>query len=102
MAIAMGITRCVVPAPATRSTSMICSVAYATEESASEEKIGKARIFGRRVCSIRQLGWLRPRSTRLITDPAEELGGLGVGSGSPCLDRVSIAAIVVPPKRGAG
>src|SRR5207302_10196385 len=46
---------------AASATSMICSVAYATDDSASEAKIGSARTFGRSVCSMRHDGWLRPR-----------------------------------------
>ncbi len=45
-----------VPALATRSTRRISSVAYATEERASDEKTGSARIFGSSVCSRRSLG----------------------------------------------
>jgi hypothetical protein len=60
----MGKTRCREAALAARSTTMICSVAYATEESGSEEKIGSARIFGSSVCGRCELGWRLPTSTR--------------------------------------
>ncbi len=46
-------------------TVRVCSVAYATEERASEEKTGRARIFGSSVCSSRRLAIRRPTRTRL-------------------------------------
>ena len=56
MAREIGMANATVPALATRSTRRISSVAYATEESASDEKTGSARIFGSSVCSRRSLG----------------------------------------------
>src|SRR5256885_3759396 len=39
---------------------MICSVAYATDDSGSDDRIGSARSFGSVECSAFQVGWLRP------------------------------------------
>jgi hypothetical protein len=73
IATAIGSTRCVADMPAARRTARISSVAYATEESASEENTGSARILGRSVCSRSRLGIGRPTSRRFRT----EEGGFG-------------------------
>src|SRR3990172_5836584 len=52
-------------APASVRTSIISSVAYATEESGSELKTGKARNFGRSWCSCLCVARARPTSSRL-------------------------------------
>jgi hypothetical protein len=65
IAIEIGMTRCSDPADATRRTSMICSVAYATDDNGSEERMGRARILRSVECSACHDGWLRPRRTVL-------------------------------------
>ena len=45
--------RCRSAIPPSPSTSTICSVAYATDESGSEQKTGRARRFGSSVSPIR-------------------------------------------------
>src|SRR3954468_14357836 len=69
MAMAMGMTSVWAATLAPRSTNRICSVAYATDDNASEEKIGSARILGRREWSTRELGLLRPTRSRLTMVP---------------------------------
>jgi hypothetical protein len=56
-------------APATASAIIISSVAYATEERASEENTGRASVLGRSVCSSFADETWRPTSTRLMTVP---------------------------------
>src|SRR6476661_5081749 len=55
--------------PARPSMRKISSGAYATDESASLAKIGRARRFGRRVSPSRSLRMARPRTRRLRTRP---------------------------------
>src|SRR5438132_6243469 len=50
--------------PASRRTSMISSVAYATDDNASEAKTGRARIFGRSWWWASSLANGRPRISR--------------------------------------
>ena len=68
-----------VPALATSRTRRISSVAYATEDNASEEKTGRARIFGSKVCSSRSLATARPTRTRFSTPLPEPGGGTSGG-----------------------
>src|SRR5512134_2289931 len=72
IAIAIGITRCVDAALALNRTRRISSVAYAFDDRASEEKTGRAIVFGRSVCSRRWLAFARPTRMRFAT--ARELG----------------------------
>src|SRR6266540_525467 len=65
---AIGITRWRDVALAASSTTMICSVAYATDDSGSDEKIGRARILGSRVWGSADVAWRRPRRTRFSID----------------------------------
>ncbi len=51
----IGMANATVPTLATRSTRRISSVAYATDDKASDEKTGSARTFGSSVCSRRSL-----------------------------------------------
>src|SRR5436190_6165212 len=55
--------------PARPSMRKISSGAYATDESASLAKIGRARRFGRNVSPSRSLRMARPRTRRLRTRP---------------------------------
>src|SRR5947209_5631177 len=79
MAIEIGKTKCADAALTPTRTTSADSVAYATEESGSDAKIGSARVFGRRVSSIwpvrigRPTTWRRARrgaSTGSVTAPA--------------------------------
>ncbi len=75
MAIEIGMASATVPALATRRTRRISSVAYATEDSASDENTGSARILGSSVCSSRSLATARPTRTRFSTPlPEPEVG----------------------------
>src|SRR5262245_16983043 len=67
IAIAIGNARYLAVALAVSRTIRISSVAYATEDSASDENTGSARIFGRRVCSSRALSTARPTRMRFAT-----------------------------------
>src|SRR5215213_2636012 len=62
-AMAMGITSLKVKAPARPKTKRISCVAYALEESGSEEKTGRAIVLGRRVCSSSPEAIGLPRKT---------------------------------------
>ncbi len=55
----------------TRMTRL-ASTEYATDDRASDAKIGRARIFGSRVCSMRPLAMDRPTKMRLTTWVGEE------------------------------
>src|SRR6478736_8641332 len=55
--------------PARPNMRKISSGAYATDESASLAKIGRASRFGRRVSPSRSLRMARPRTRRLTTRP---------------------------------
>src|SRR5919197_231481 len=77
MATAMGKAKYRAEALAASKTTRICSVAYATDDSASDEKMGRARTLGRSVCSIRHVGWLRPTSTRFTSEPRAGRGPTG-------------------------
>ena len=78
---AIGIAYRVPMTLAMSSTRRISSVAYATEERASDENTGSARTFGRRVCSRPSLGTARPRNSRFTTsligpfDVVRSIGG---------------------------
>ena len=78
IAAAMGITKAAPAIENASSTWRISSVAYATEESASDENTGSARIFGSRVCSSPELATERPTRMRLMTPLEEPAGGLAV------------------------
>ena len=74
IASAIGRRRLSAPAPATTSTSIISWVAYAFEESASEEKTGRARNFGSSWCSAFSEAIARPRSSRFRGPPPATRG----------------------------
>src|SRR5215475_8565010 len=82
MVSAIGMARWKAAVPAATSTSKISSVAYATDDSASEEKIANAFVFVRRCCTcsaVRSgLPTMRLRQERAIATPMglEETGGL--------------------------
>ena len=63
MAIEIGNTRCADVAEAARSTTSADSVAYATDESGSDAKIGSASHFGSSVSWIWPLRIGRPTTT---------------------------------------
>ena len=60
----MGKTRCAAPAEAATRTTSADSVAYATDESGSEAKIGSASVFGSSVSSSSPLAIGRPTIAR--------------------------------------
>ena len=64
IAIEIGKTKCSAAALTPTSTTIADSVAYATDESGSEAKIGSASVFGRRVSSIWPLCIGRPTTRR--------------------------------------
>src|SRR5262245_46754947 len=65
MAAETGTTLVTAPAPSTARTTRICSVAYATDEIASEERTASAVVLLRRSCSILSVASGRPTSSRL-------------------------------------
>src|SRR5436189_4840140 len=69
MAPEIGSARCCDPALAASRTTRICSVAYATEDRASDDRIGRASTFGRCVCPSRWVGWARPTRNRFRSVP---------------------------------
>src|SRR5712691_11152950 len=79
--------------------SRLASTQYATEESASEAKMGSARTFGRSVCSMRSVVMRRPTRIRLTMSLARGADGRVFGSIS------ATAAILRPggiePRNGA-
>jgi len=78
IASAIGMTRPYTTTLAPSRTVRISSVAYATEDSASEEKTGSARILGSSVCSRCPLATARPTRTRLTIPPPEVARGMVV------------------------
>jgi hypothetical protein len=75
MTIPMGSMKLSAAAPPRANTSIISSVAYATEDSGSEEKTGSARTLGRRVCSIFEEETCRPSRTLFSTVPTDATSG---------------------------
>jgi len=73
IAIEIGRTRWPDPAEAAISTASAASVAYATDESGSEAKIGRASVFERSVSCISPLARGRPTTTRLKTSSVVSL-----------------------------
>ena len=61
--------------PSTASTSSVCSVAYATDEMASDERTASAVFLFRRSCSSRSLASGLPIRYRLN----KKVGGDGLG-----------------------
>jgi hypothetical protein len=67
IAIEIGSTRSSAASETPTSTTIAASVAYATDESGSAEKIGRASVFERRVSCISSLGRGLPTRTRFTT-----------------------------------
>ena len=65
----------IAPNPAMNRVFSISSVAYATDERASEEKIASAVTLPRRSCTRCAVGIAGPRSARLM--PVPRAGGIG-------------------------
>src|ERR1700751_700494 len=77
IAIEIGNTRCADAALTPTSTTRADSVAYATEESGSEAKIGSASHLGRRVSSICPVRIGRPTTSRRARRGGPEVPGGG-------------------------
>src|SRR3989304_5553279 len=89
IAIAIGITRFLEATLAASKTTSISSVAYATEERASEAKTGSARTFGSSGCPNRRLEGRRPTSRRFRIPR-----GLWVAGGAAVVDIRPILVLV--------
>src|SRR6478735_4415377 len=82
-------------ADAARRMAKLASTEYATDDRASDAKIGRARIFGSSVCCIRPLAMLRPTKMRLSSPWATvssrrrttAMGGNPTPGGSADLER---------------
>src|SRR4029079_10326348 len=80
------------PTPAMARVFSISSVAYATEDNASELKIARAAILPRRSCTRCAVGIGRPRNARLTAYP--ELRGRGGRARTPVLVGAFVVSVV--------
>src|SRR5215475_11021870 len=88
IAIEIGKTRWSADSDTPTSTAIAASVAYATDEIGSDEKIGSASVFDRSVSSSSPVDRGRPISTRLVRATNGFLNG-------GCATRSELTALAV-------